>query len=267
MLPTAGIPIIQIDIDPVELGRNYPNTCGLLGDAKITVRRLMEFLSPRPSKNKWAERAYQLKREWQLEIEPLCNSNAKPILPERLCMELTNLLPSDTVLVSDTGHAGMWTGAMHYPMHPGQSYLRAAGSLGWAFPAALGAKCAVPDRHVVCFTGDGGFWYHLSELETARRCGIKTLTIVNNNSSLNQTIKGVDRAYGDNEGKREEMYKFSDVSFARIAEEMGCLGIRVEDPEKISESLKMALDADVPVVLDVVTDIKSRAPGPWVPSK
>ena len=65
--------------------------------------------------------------------------------------------------------------------HPQQQYVRAAGSLGWAFPASLGVKCAAPDRPVICFTGDGAFWYHLSELETAKRWGIKTVTIVNNN--------------------------------------------------------------------------------------
>ena len=79
--------------------------------------------------------------------------------------------------------------------NPEQMFLRCAGSLGWAFPAAMGAKCAVPDRPVMCFTGDGGFWYHLSELETAARYGINTLTVVNNNHSLNQEKRGNERYY------------------------------------------------------------------------
>jgi acetolactate synthase-1/2/3 large subunit len=119
---------------------------------------------------------------------------------------------------------------------------------------------------VVCFTGDGGFWYHLSELETAVRCGIKTVTVVNNNYCLSQCSEGIHSAYGDRPGKREEIYKFGEVNFARIAQEMGCLGIRVERPEEIAPTLKQALTADAPVVVDIVTDEACKAPEPWAPS-
>ncbi len=78
---------------------------------------------------------------------------------------------------------------------PNQRFLRCAGSLGWAFPAALGAKRAVPNSPVVRFTGDGGFRYHLSEVETAVRYGINTITVVNNNHSLNQEKRGNERAF------------------------------------------------------------------------
>jgi acetolactate synthase-1/2/3 large subunit len=172
-VPREGTPVIQIDIDPSELGRSYPNTVGLMGDAKITVRRLIECLPthPKTNKSRWAQRAQQWVKEWQDELEPFRNSDARPIRPERLCKELTEVLPSNGILVSDTGYSAIWTGTMVYLTHPGQTYIRCAGTLGWGFPASLGAKCAAPDRPVVCFTGDGGFWYHLSELETARRWG------------------------------------------------------------------------------------------------
>jgi acetolactate synthase-1/2/3 large subunit len=155
---------------------------------------------------------------------------------------------------------------MVYLTHDKQSYIRAAGSLGWAFPASLGAKCAAPDRPVVCFTGDGGFWYHLSELETALRCGIKTVTVVNNNSGFGQCRPNVDRVYGDRPGNRDELCRFRRVDFSRIAQEMGCLGIQVERPEDISSALRTALQADVPVVVNVITDILCTAPPPWSPS-
>ena len=116
--------------------------------------------------------------------------------------------------------------------------MRAAGSLGWAYPASLGAKCAAPDRPVICFTGDGGFWYHLAELETAKRWGIKTVTIVNNNNGLGQCIMGVNQAYGERPGKREEVYGFEAIDFAKIAEDIGCFGIRVESPDMISDALE-----------------------------
>jgi len=265
-VPRLGTPVIQIDIDPSELGRSYPNTVALIGDAKVTVRRIKEFLKNRTKHKSWAERAQQLVKEWRDEVEPLRHSASTPIRVERLCEEMTQALPPDAILVSDTGYAGIWTGTMVYLTSPGQSYIRAAGSLGWGFPASLGAKCGAPDRPVVCFTGDGGFWYHLSELETASRCGIKIVTVVNNNQCLRQCLEGINRAYGDRSGNRDEMCKFQDVNFARIAQEMGCFGIRVEHPEEISEALKKALVSDLPAVVDVVTDVTCKAPSPWTPS-
>jgi acetolactate synthase-1/2/3 large subunit len=175
---------------------------------------------------------------------------------------MTDFLPSNASLVSDTGFASVWAGTMVYLTYPDQLSIRSAGSLGWAFPASLGAKCAEPKRPVVCFTGDGGFWYHLTELETASRRDIKTVTIVNNNSCFRQCIRGIDKAYGDSPGNKQDMYKFRDTDFAKIAQDMGCFGIRVERPEELSKALKKALEADVAAVVDVVTDPEHDAPWP-----
>jgi acetolactate synthase-1/2/3 large subunit len=226
---------------------------------------MKEFLKGGTTHPSWVERAQRLVKEWRDEVEPFRHSKATPIRPERLCKEITEALPQDAILVADTGYAGIWTGAMVYLTHPGQSYIRAAGSLGWGFPASLGAKCGAPERPVVCFIGDGGFWYHLSELETASRCGIKTTTVVNNNQCLRQCLEGIHRAYGDRPGNKDEMCKFQDTNFANIAQELGCFGIRVEDPEEISGALKQALASDLPAVVDVVTDVTCKAPSPWTP--
>jgi acetolactate synthase-1/2/3 large subunit len=112
-----------------------------------------------------------------------------------LCRALNECLPKDAILIADTGFAALWTGTLVHQRYPTQNYFRAAGSLGWSFPAALGAKCAAPERPVICFCGDGGFYYHLPELETARRRGIKTVTIVNNNASLAQGLRNLTIAY------------------------------------------------------------------------
>ena len=176
------------------------------------------------------------------------------------------MLPSGAVIVSDTGHAGMWTGTMIDLTQPGQTYLRCAGSLGWGFPAAMGAKCAEPDRPVICFTGDGGFWYHLSELETAARFGINTVTVVNNNRSFNQCKDGFDKIYQNQDsGSPDDLWVFEDVNFAEVARSMGCLGIRVENPSDISSALEQAIEANRPVVVDVASDIEAMAPVAFVP--
>jgi len=164
-------------------------------------------------------------------------------------------------VVVDTGHAGMWMGGMFDLTCPRQSYIRSAGHLGWAFPAGLGVKCAAPERPVVTFTGDAGFWYHIAELETAVRWKIKAVTLVNNNGGGNQSKRGFDRAYGGEQtAQGRELWTFNPMNFARIAEDMGAVGIRVEKPGEISGALARALKADRPVVIDVVTDIEPLAP-------
>ena len=264
-IPPMGTPVIQIDIDPSELGRSYPTTVALQGDARASVRRLIEALEPKEWHSDWVERAQQLVREWREEAAPLASSEAIPIRPERLCAELTKTLPSDAILLADTGHAGIWTGSLVDMKHPEQSYLRAAGSLGWGLPAALGAKCAAPDRPVICFTGDGGFWYHIAELETAVRHGINAVILVNNNRALNQNKRGDDLAYQGFPGSPAELYEFSDVDLAKTAEAMGCFGIQVERPGEIQSALEQALASGKPAVVDVITDIEAMAPMPWSP--
>jgi acetolactate synthase-1/2/3 large subunit len=264
-IPKIGTPVIQIDINSAELGRSYPNMVGLMGDAKVTIQRIKEFLKPQKSAGEWARYAQKIVKEWRDEVEPLRTSNASPIRPERLCKEITEFLPTNGVLVVDTGYSAIWTGTMFHLTHPDQRYIRCAGSLGWGFPASLGVKCGMPDRPVVCFTGDGGFWYHFAELETARRNNIKTVTVVNNNSAFRQCLDTINMVYGEKPSNKDEICKFSDISFARIAEEMGCLGIRVEQPRDISKALKKALAANVPSVVEVVTGMEYGAPKPWGP--
>src|SRR5439155_15031809 len=166
-LPAPGTTVLQLDIDPAQIGRNYPATVGLLGDARGTLRRLVDSVDAAEPHTGWAQQAQSVVAEWRAEVAPLRSSDAVPIRPERICRELTDFLPHDAVVVSDTGHSGIWTGTMIDLMHASQRYIRCAGSLGWAFPAALGVKCALPDQPVFCFCGDGGFYYHLAELETA----------------------------------------------------------------------------------------------------
>ena len=167
--------------------------------------------------------------------------------PERLCHELTRHVPDNAIVVVDTGHAGMWMGGMFDLTSPRQSYMRSAGHLGWAFPAGLGAKCACPDRPVVTFTGDAGFWYHIAEIETAVRWNINAVTVVNNNGGGNQSKRGFDRVYGGEQtAKARELWTFSKMNFARLAEDMGALGIRVEQASAFPAALAQALAAEPP---------------------
>src|SRR6202140_5727456 len=262
-VPKIGTPAIQIDIDPEALGRNYPLAAGVNGDAKVTLSRVLK-IADRASAGKrqaWIGEAQKLCGEWREKYKSALESDAVPMRPERLCHELTRHVPDDAIVVVDTGHAGMWMGGMFDLKSPRQSYMRSAGHLGWAFPAGLGAKCGCPDRPVVTFTGDAGFWYHIAEIETAVRWNINAVTVVNNNGGGNQSKRGFDRVYGGKQTEQaRELGTFKKRNFARIAEDIGALGIRVENAKEFPAALAQALAAKRPAIIDVVTDIDALAP-------
>jgi acetolactate synthase-1/2/3 large subunit len=179
--------------------------------------------------------------------------------------DLGDALPDNALVVSDTGHTAMWAMQQLWVNSTNWDFIRCAGSLGWAFPAAIGAKCAVPERPVICVTGDGGLWYHIQELETAVRCNIPTVTVVNNNNALNQEYNIFTAAYDGKPSKKwGEMWHFSEASFAKLAEAMGGLGIRVEDPAEIGPAVKKALAANRPAIVEVVGDIEAMSPRAWL---
>jgi acetolactate synthase-1/2/3 large subunit len=267
-VPAPTTPVVHIDIDPAELGRHYARTTPVLGDAKVVLQRMLDAGTEPRDRSAWLERVAQLRAEYFDEFRARMESDTDPMRPERLCRELSKLLPSDVLLLADTGHSGMWTGGMVDLPHPTQSYLRAAGSLGWGVPAAIGAKCGAPERPVVLFTGDGGFWYHASEIETACRWKIPVVLLVNNNHSLNQEIVPFTPAYGGRlHGRHHELWHFLDVDLAAVAQSMGATGIRVTRPAELEKALSVALETDGPAVIDVVTDIDALAPLGYVPEQ
>lgn len=262
-VPPLNINAIQIDIDAEAIGRNYPLKAAVLGDARSILSDMFKIMNKKTaaSRTDWIAHTKEIAGDWYKEYDELLTSDAAPIRPERLCNDLTQMLPDDAFVAVDTGHAGMWMGGMFDLTSSNQDYVRSAGHLGWAFPASLGAKCALPNRPVVCFIGDSGFWYHIAEIETAVRWNINSITIVNNNNAGNQSKPGFDRAYGGSQtDKARELWHFSKVNFANIAAEIGALGIRVEKASQLRGALDQALEADRPVIIDVVTDIDAIAP-------
>jgi len=264
-IPAIDTQCVQIDIDPTELGRSYPNTLGLMGDPKATVAKLLAALGKPARDTSFADRAAGIVAGWRESRAPMLANNAVPIWPDRLCDEITRALPHDGILVADTGYSGIWSSTLIELNGAGQTYLRAAGSLGWAFPAALGAKCAAPNRKVICWSGDGAIYYHLTELETARRRGIAVVLVINNNSGFGQGWPNIQRQQGNKPGDVRDLVRFGPTNFADVARVFGLRGIRVEEPSQIGPALRDALASDETVVVDVATDIDCRAPEPWLP--
>lgn len=256
-LPGAGAVIVQIDSNGAELGRNYPNDASLLGDAALSAASLANAAKgPHPS-SAWVARAQESVRGWREKMRAVRNNLENPVKVERLCRILEEFLPSDGVLVADTGFASIWAACQIDLTHPGQRFIRArGGSLGWAFPASLGIKCALPDNPVVCFTGDGGLWYHFAEMETAVRYNIPSITVVNNNRALGMCRQQIteDKDMG---ADTDWMYEFGEARFARLATSMGALGIYVDEEKNIADALNEALKSGKPALVEVITDVTS----------
>lgn len=263
--PAIGTKIIQCDIDPLEIGRNYPNTIGLCGDPKATLSQLIGQLTNVNADGTYATEAEREVNAWRESLQPLLTSDERPIRVERLCAEIERALPANAILVADTGNSAVWTSQM-IEIGEGQTYLRAAGSLGWALPAAIGAKCAAPDRPVVCFAGDGALYYHVAELETAKRRNIPLVLVVNNNSGLGQCWPGISTLQSaDSCRDVSDLITFEHTDFATVARGLGVKAVRIEDPNHLAAALAEAFAANEPYVIDVVTSFEGQPPVAWSP--
>jgi acetolactate synthase-1/2/3 large subunit len=264
-VPAQGTPVVQIDINPAMMGRNYPDTMPILADAKLALAALTA-LAPATapaSRAAWLAQVQGLRQAWWDSIAGFRNTGHQPMRPEELGAAISETLPPDGTLVSDTGYSGIWTATMVAFSHPSQRYIRCTGSLGWGLPGAIGVKCGTPNRKVVLWTGDGGFYYHIAELETAARCGINLVVVCNNNASLNQVVA----AYGaELTSYWRDIAAFRDTDFSQVAAAFGCVGMRVSTGAELREALAHGLSLDRPVVIDAVTDPRAWPATAWSPT-
>ena len=259
-VPPLAAPVIHIDINPENIARNYLHSIGLCGDARTVLRQLLAGIKGGRNRDAWLKRIAELKTEWLQGAASMGHSESLPVRPERLARELSQALPENAIIVGDTGHGAAWLAQFVEASHPDQSFIRCHGSLGWSFPAALGAQCAAPDRPVICFCGDGAFYYHLSELETAVRYGINVVTVLNDNAGFSQ-----EQALWTSSAELTRNWKFSQVDFVALAQAFGCAAIRVTTASELQPALRRALDMRRPVLIDVATDDKALALTGWGP--
>src|SRR5207248_5196166 len=224
-VPAPGTRIVHLDIDAAQLGRHYSTEVPLNGDARATLRQMLAEASGR-SNPRWIDRVRVLVQQWRDEVEEMLESNTGPVRPERIVSEIGSVLPTDGAAVVDTLQASVWSGSFMPLKGATQRFIRCAGSLGWGFPASIGAKCALGSRPVVCFTGDGGFYYHLAELETAARYAIPVIVVVNNNGAYGAERRSEPNPYRSDDSREADLsWKFGQHNFAQIAKELGCEGV------------------------------------------
>ncbi len=249
----ADARIIQIEVDPEELGRNYPLAVGIEGDVKAVMQGLLEQLrqvEPRPNQQ-WVSEIedWRARRAQRLEDEGRLSD--LPMKPQRVYAELRRVMPEDAIIALDAGLAPNFGQDRLDFYHP-HSLMTSLdlGGLGFSFPASLGAKFAAPDRPVVNFNGDGGFLFNAQEFETAVRYGLKVVTVIMNNNCW-----GSEKAY--QRYAFNERYVGADTSnprFDAYAELFGGKGFYVERPEDIGDAFLEALNVDGPSIIEIPTD-------------
>jgi len=183
--------------------------------------------------------------------------DGSPMRPEAIMATLDRRLADDAVLVADTGYSSAWAGALFETKQAGRNFIRADGSLGWAFPAALGAQLAAPDRQIVCITGDGGFGYHIGDIETAIRHELPVIVVILNNQTLAFEEHVQHMLYGK---VVPEVNEFVDINYGAIARAFGANGFRVANVEDFERALATGLKRSGPTIIDAVIDRESIAP-------
>jgi acetolactate synthase I/II/III large subunit len=263
-VPAPGTRIIHVDADATVMGTTYREEVGVVGDAKLSLRALIDAFrsaGTTPSYNDWTAHVTARVGQWRLRAKAVAESRPPgpgAIHPAAVIAALRQQLEPTDVLVTDTGYMGAWAGALYPVTAPGRHFLRAAGSLGWALPASMGAALASPGRRVACVIGDGGVGYHLMELETALRCGIDVTVVVLNNRSLAFEYHGQKLQW--NNRVLPKVNDFLDVDYAAVARSLGAEGIRVDHVVDLTAALHEALTCGRPALLDVRVDKEVWAP-------
>lgn len=260
--------LVQIDIDPVRIGRNYRTAAGIVADAKLGLSALTDSISDALAGRSAAridpEEIARRKRAQMSNVAEFASSDS-PIRPERFVAELSKVLSPNAMICADPGTPCPYLSAYYELPQAGRWFVspRAHGALGYALPAVCGAYFAKPNASaIVGVMGDGSFGCSTGELETIARLRLPVTLIVLNNSGYGWIKAGQKQL-----GGRYYSVDFSQSNHAAIAEAYGIRGLRIEDPADLSPVLTDALSTDGPVLVDVVVQPleQSRAPvSKWV---
>jgi acetolactate synthase I/II/III large subunit len=262
--------LIQIDIEPQEIGKSYPVAIGIVGDAKATLAELTrQFKEAKKSSKAYkpvglAER----KKSWKEELAATQKDEGKPIHPARLLAELSAIAPEDAIFVTDVGWNKNGAGQQLESLKPG-TFITSGGmaTMGFSPGASIGAKIGAPDRKVVCLVGDGGLLSALGALATAVELNVPVLWVLFNNYCFS-TIRTVGTTYFNSsygtEFTRPDGSPYN-PDFPLLAKAFGIESGLVIEPSDLAPALKKAFAADVPYLLEVRTrgDVPMPRTGYW----
>ena len=269
--------LIHVDIDPEEIGRNYPVALGLMADVRTFLRQILAELDRRAdlqkradSRQKWLRMIDGYRREWEALVAPGFSDDTTPVNPQRAAAEIGKALPDDAILVSDIGVHHNWLLSFCKPKRP-DSLIGSMGfgPMGFGVAGVMGAKYAAPDRPCVSVCGDGAFFMHASVLGTAVEYALPVVWVVWNNYAY-ASIRGLQRGYL---GGRELATDFKNPvtgerynpDFAAMARSAGVEGVRIDRAADIGDAIRAAIATNRPYLIDVdiAADINPAGAGVW----
>ncbi len=269
--------LIHVDIDPEEIGRNYPVALGLMADVRTFLRQLHAELDRRAdlskradARKKWLAQIDTYRAEWDKFVAPGFSDDSVPVNPQRAAFEIGKALPENAILVSDIGVHHNWLLGFCKPKRP-DSLIGSMGfgPMGFGVAGVMGAKFAAPDRPCVSVCGDGAFFMHANVLGTAVEYDLPVVWVVWNNYAY-ASIRGLQRGYL---GGRELATDFHDPrtgerynpDFAAMARSCGVEGVRVDRAGDIGEAIRKGIAANKPYLIDVdiAADINPSGAGVW----
>lgn len=256
--------LIQVDVDPAELHKNYPADLAILSDLKLFVQALIRRAPAKmpgwrhgmADEVKAAVR--DAKEQWLNSWMPRLKSDEIPMNPYRVCWDLGQLLDRrNTILLHDAGVTRAYVSHHYEALFP-KGFIGFGGTsaMGWSIPAGMGAKLAHPDKAVVVVTGDGSFGMTGMEIETAVRHDIRTLTVILNNALLGASRETQVARF---EGREIGVHQGGD--YAALARSLGAFGERIERPQDLKSKVARALAHSGPAVLEI--PVKPLEPRPW----
>ena len=261
--------VIHVDIDPAEMGKVRKAEVPIIGDCRLVIVELVQAIrdlgapNSQPDRSMWKSRISGWQERFPLTYEPV-EPGAGHVKPQHVVERLRALTPPDTILCSGVGQHQMWT-SQHWKFNYPYTWVNSGGlgTMGFAVPAAIGAKVGRPDRMVWAVDGDGCFQMTAQELVTASAERIPIKVAILNNAYLGMVRQWQEMFYGE---RYSEVYLSPDLPDYKWAEAMGCVGLRVESTDEIDAAIEKANQInDRPVVIEFRTDAREKV-FPMVPS-
>jgi acetolactate synthase-1/2/3 large subunit len=259
LAPDAAI--VHIDIDPTVLGMSHREAVSMLADARAALSALRAAAvraSPRDGAAAWVEAVTSRTRQWR---EAVAAAEAAgrdgAIAPAAVVRQLSDAMGATDVAVADTGYMAAWGGALYEIKEAGRNFIRTGGSLGWAFPACMGAQIARPDDRAVAIVGDDGIGYHIGDMETAVRRKLPVVVVVLNNRSLAYEYHIQKHVFHTEIGAAND---FADTNYSAVARAYGWYGERVERQADVSRAIADAFDQDSRALIEFIVDKEAMGP-------
>ncbi|HEY8110315.1 MAG TPA: thiamine pyrophosphate-dependent enzyme, partial [Candidatus Nitrosotenuis sp.] len=244
--------IIHLDVDPAEIGKNQTTSVAVVGDVKaslrIFVRLLLQKATKKSEHNAWFEHVTEVKEYWKqnLKLHP------GELTAARILRKLREVLPHQSIVTTEVGQHQMWASLFYDVIHPGTFFSSTGlGTMGWGFPAAIGAKTARPDLPVVDIAGDGSFNMTENSLATSVLDNLPVIVFLVNNYTLGMVAQW-QRTFYDRRMIGVDQKHCPD--YVKLAESYGAQGIRVGNLDELGNAIKAGLKSDVATVIDIPID-------------